>query len=107
MHALRRSLALADEESFPQDVMELLGYLAKPRADQPPAAVRAIPGTGTEVPVWLLGSSTYSAQLAAHLGLPFAFASHFAPELLDQALAIRPRSAPDWRRYRLTRRRTS
>lgn len=88
MHALRRSMSLADEESFPQDVMELLTYLAKPRPDQPPASVRAIPGLGTEVPVWLLGSSTYSAQLAAHLGLPFAFASHFAPDLLDQALAI-------------------
>jgi luciferase family oxidoreductase group 1 len=92
MHALRRSLAHADEHGFPQDVMELQDYLAasheRDGAARPEAAVRAIPGVGTEVPIWLLGSSTYSAQLAAHLGLPFAFASHFAPDLLDQALAL-------------------
>jgi luciferase family oxidoreductase group 1 len=88
MHALRRSLAHADEDSFPQDVMELQAYLAAPPPGQAPAAVRAIPGQGSQVPIWLLGSSTYSAQLAAYLGLPFAFASHFAPELLDQALAL-------------------
>jgi luciferase family oxidoreductase group 1 len=91
MRALRRSLArddgLHEEDRFPRDVVELMGYLAAPR-DGPPAAVRAIPGQGTEVPVWLLGSSLYSAQLAAHLGLPFAFASHFAPDLLLQALEI-------------------
>jgi luciferase family oxidoreductase group 1 len=52
------------------------------------AAVRAVPGQGTEVPIWLLGSSLYSAQLAAYLGLPFAFASHFAPEMLMQALQV-------------------
>lgn len=88
MMALRRSASVADEERFPQDVMELLAYLAPARPDAPPAPVRALPGQGTQVPVWLLGSSTYSAQLAAHLGLPFAFASHFAPDLLDQAIAI-------------------
>jgi luciferase family oxidoreductase group 1 len=85
MRALRRHLAVEDEDAFPRDVVELLGYLAESR---PGAAVRAIPGAGTQVPVWLLGSSLYSAQLAAHLGLPFAFASHFAPELLAQALEV-------------------
>lgn len=85
MRALRRSLDGAHEDRFPQDVMELMGYLAPP---QPGAVVRAVPGVGTEVPVWLLGSSLYSAQLAAHLGLPFAFASHFAPEMLLDALQV-------------------
>ncbi|MFM2112976.1 MAG: hypothetical protein RLZZ271_1636 [Pseudomonadota bacterium] len=88
MHALRRSFGRGDEEGFPQDVMELQRYLANPRPGQPEDVVRALPGQGTEVPIWLLGSSTYSAQLAAHLGLPFAFASHFAPDLLEQALDI-------------------
>jgi luciferase family oxidoreductase group 1 len=83
--ALRRHLASAHEDSFPEDVIELQGYLADGR---PGAAVRAIPGIGTHVPIWLLGSSLYSAQLAAHLGLPFAFASHFAPDLLLQALEL-------------------
>jgi len=81
--ALRRSLQNAD--NFPADVMELLAYLG-PRDEA--ARVRAIPGEGTEVPVWLLGSSTYSAQLAAHLGLPFAFAAHFAPTYLEEALQL-------------------
>ena len=85
MRALRRTLAGADEDGFAQDVLELQAYLAPP---QPGAKVRAIPGQGTEVPIWLLGSSTYSAQLAAYLGLPFAFASHFAPDLLLQALQL-------------------
>lgn len=81
--ALRRYMA--PEDSFPQDVLELMSYLA----DRPEhAAVRAIPGEGTEVPIWILGSSLYGAQLAAHLGLPYAFASHFAPAMLDEALAI-------------------
>ncbi len=87
MRALRRHLDASDEEEgFPRDVMELQGYLDDPRADASP--VRAIPGIGTKVPIWLLGSSLYSAQLAAHLGLPFAFASHFAPDLLLQALHV-------------------
>lgn len=81
--ALRRHLQGAD--NFPSDVMELLAYLG-PRDEG--ARVRAIPGEGTEVPVWLLGSSTYSAQLAAHLGLPFAFAAHFAPAHLEEALEL-------------------
>jgi luciferase family oxidoreductase group 1 len=85
MRALRRHLASGDEQdSFPRDVLELQSYLA----DNPGQAVRAIPGIGTRVPIWLLGSSLYSAQLAAYLGLPFAFASHFAPELLLQALEV-------------------
>ena len=86
MRALRRHLAGSDEEEgFPRDVQELQGYLGDGGADQP---VRAIPGIGTHVPIWLLGSSLYSAQLAAYLGLPFAFASHFAPDLLLQALEV-------------------
>lgn len=82
--ALRRSLK-NDVDEFPNDVVELLNYLG-PR--DPDARVRAIPGEGTGVPVWLLGSSTYGAQLAAMLGLPFAFASHFAPTHLHEALDI-------------------
>ena len=82
--ALRRTLR-ADIREFPNDVQELLDYLA-PAA--PGAKVIAVPGQGTQVPVWLLGSSTYSAQLAAHLGLPFAFASHFAPAQLREALHL-------------------
>jgi len=85
MRALRRSLESSGEDAFPNDVLELQGYLAAPRDDAP---VRAVPGQGTEVPLWLLGSSLYGAQLAAYLGLPFAFASHFAPEMLMQALEI-------------------
>jgi luciferase family oxidoreductase group 1 len=86
MRALRRHLDTSDEEeAFPRDVVELQQYLGPPSAEQ---TVRAIPGSGTEVPIWLLGSSLYSAQLAAYLGLPFAFASHFAPDLLLQALEV-------------------
>ena len=85
MHALRRHLDANDEEGFPRDVLELQTYLSVAGGEQP---VRAIPGVGTEVPIWLLGSSLYSAQLAAYLGLPFAFASHFAPDLLLQALEV-------------------
>lgn len=85
MRALRRSLESSGEDGFPNDVLELQGYLAPATHD---AAVRAVPGQGTEVPIWLLGSSLYSAQLAAYLGLPFAFASHFAPDMLMQALDI-------------------
>ncbi len=97
LRALRRHLASSDEEEgFPRDVMELQAYLGDGIPDQ---AVRAIPGLGTHVPIWLLGSSLYSAQLAAYLGLPFAFASHFAPDLLLQALeAYRAgyRPSADW-----------
>ena len=83
--ALRRHLNSNEEDDFPRDVVELMGYLDVP---QPGMPVRAIPGVGTQVPVWILGSSLYGAQLAAYLGLPYAFASHFAPELLEQALQI-------------------
>lgn len=82
IRALRRD-PMAD--SFPQDVVELLDYLGPER---PGAAVRALPGEGTNVPVWILGSSLFGAQLAAHLGLPYAFASHFAPSDLDRAITI-------------------
>ncbi len=84
-HALRRSLSATDEDSFPRDVVELQTYLSEAGGEQ---AVRAIPGVGTQVPIWLLGSSLYGAQLAAYLGLPFAFASHFAPDMLLQALDL-------------------
>jgi luciferase family oxidoreductase group 1 len=82
--ALRRNLRDAGEE-FPRDVIELINYLGP---KDPQAKVRAVPGEGTQVPVWLLGSSMYSAQLAAILGLPFAFASHFAPTYLNDALEM-------------------
>ncbi|MFL5955697.1 MAG: LLM class flavin-dependent oxidoreductase [Gaiellaceae bacterium] len=79
--ALRRDVTSAD--TFPQDVLELQQFLAEPR---PAQAVRATPGAGTRVPLWILGSSLYGAQLAAALGLPYAFASHFAPDALLDAL---------------------
>ncbi len=82
--ALRRTLA-GDIDRFPQDVVELIRWFAP---SQPGQAVRAVPGEGLEVPVWILGSSLYGAQLAAALGLPYAFASHFAPGDLDQATAL-------------------
>lgn len=82
MHALRRGLS---PDSFPDDVAELIGYLG-PRRDNWP--VHAFPGEGTAVPVWILGSSLYGASLAAAFGLPYAFASHFAPAELDAALAL-------------------
>ncbi|MFC5587082.1 LLM class flavin-dependent oxidoreductase [Nitratireductor kimnyeongensis] len=81
--ALRRGLD--DGEGFPRDVMELIAYLGDDEAGR---QVRAIPGRGTHVPVWILGSSLYGAQLAAHLGLPYAFASHFAPAALEQAMEV-------------------
>jgi luciferase family oxidoreductase group 1 len=80
--ALRRHMDQAD--TFPQDVVELLGYFG----DGGPGRVQAFPGTGTRVPVWILGSSLFGAQLAAYLGLPYAFASHFAPGDLEEAVAV-------------------
>jgi luciferase family oxidoreductase group 1 len=82
--ALRRNLA-SDPDQFPQDVMELMGYLGPPAPDQ---RVLAFPGVGTQVPLWILGSSLFGAQVAAALGLPFAFASHFAPAMMMQAIEI-------------------
>jgi luciferase family oxidoreductase group 1 len=84
-HALRRSLNATNMDDYPRDVMELMYYF---RDAEPAQKVRAIPGAGTKVPVWILGSSTYGAQLAAALGLPYGFASHFAPAELDQAIEI-------------------
>jgi luciferase family oxidoreductase group 1 len=81
--ALRRDLA-GSPDQFPQDVLELQSYFEAP----PDQVTRAVPGAGLKVPIWLLGSSLYSAQLSALLGLPFAFAAHFAPELLLPALSI-------------------
>jgi luciferase family oxidoreductase group 1 len=83
MQALRRASVSAD--SFPEDVLELMLLLAEPKPGQP---VRAVPGAGTNVPIWILGSSTFGAELAAALGLPYAFASHFAPDALFEALEI-------------------
>jgi luciferase family oxidoreductase group 1 len=82
--ALRRTL-VGDVDRFPQDVIELMAYFAPVQAEQ---RIRAVPGAGLPVPIWILGSSTYGAQLAAALGLPYAFASHFAPAELQQAIAI-------------------
>ena len=84
MRALRRNFN-ASVEDFPRDVEELRSYFAASGAEQP---VRAVPGAGLDVPLWLLGSSLYSARLAAELGLPFAFASHFAPDYLTHALEV-------------------
>ena len=81
--ALRRHMEASDE--FPQDVMELLRYLGSAAPD---ATVRAFPGEGSQVPVWILGSSLYGAQLAAYMGLPYAFASHFAPAQLEEAAEV-------------------
>lgn len=82
--ALRRDMTDSGDR-FPQDVVELQMYFEEPEPNQ---RIRAVPGAGLKVPLWLLGSSLFSAQLAAMLGLPFAFASHFAPDMLMEALAI-------------------
>jgi len=81
--ALRRNL-VSDADEFPRDVVELMDLMS----DAPRQAIRAVPGTGAKVPVWILGSSLFGAQLAAMLGLPYAFASHFAPQQLMQALEV-------------------
>ena len=82
--ALRRTLQ-ANPDEFPRDVMEVIDYFREP---QPGQQVQAVPGAGLRVPVWILGSSLFGAQVAAALGLPFSFASHFAPQLLHQAIDI-------------------
>jgi luciferase family oxidoreductase group 1 len=81
--ALRRSPLAA--ETFPDDVVELMDYFGPPHPRQ---VVRAVPGAGLDVPIWILGSSLFGAQLAAELGLPYAFASHFAPAALTEALEL-------------------
>jgi luciferase family oxidoreductase group 1 len=81
--ALRRNLA-SDPDEFPRDVLELADYFAV----EPRQAVRAVPGTGLDVPLWILGSSLFGAQVAAALGLPYAFASHFAPAQMMAAIAL-------------------
>jgi len=81
--ALRRNLT-SDADEFPRDVVELMDLMS----DQPRQAIRAVPGMGSNVPVWILGSSLFGAQLAAMLGLPYAFASHFAPQQMMQAIEI-------------------
>jgi luciferase family oxidoreductase group 1 len=81
--ALRRPPSAGDQ--FPHDVVELMEWFAPPRPGQ---AIVAVPGAGLDVPIWILGSSTFGAQLAAALGLPFAFASHFAPAMVEQALDL-------------------
>ena len=83
--AIYQALRRAGSDDFVGDVAELRGYLGDARPD---AAVRALPGEGTHVPLWILGSSLYGAQVAAHFGLPYAFASHFAPDALEQAVAV-------------------
>jgi luciferase family oxidoreductase group 1 len=83
-HALRRTL-VGGPDRFPQDVMELQSYFERP---QPGQQVQAVPGAGTRVPIWMLGSSLFGAQLAAALGLPYAFASHFAPGAMMQAIDV-------------------
>ena len=87
MHALRRTLMSDDQ--FPQDVMELQNYFETPTHEN---AIKAVPGYGLKVPLYILGSSLYGAQLAAMMGLPYAFASHFAPDALMPALAAYHRS---------------
>jgi luciferase family oxidoreductase group 1 len=82
--ALRRTLNV-DPDDFPNDVLELMALLGEP---EPHQAVLAVPGAGLDVPIWILGSSLFGAQVAAELGLPFAFASHFAPRLLFEATAL-------------------
>ncbi|MDT8264888.1 LLM class flavin-dependent oxidoreductase, partial [Roseomonas sp. DSM 102946] len=82
--ALRRNLD-SDPDGFPRDVVELQSYFRPARPGQP---LQAVPGAGQDVPLWILGSSLYGAQLAAALGLPYAFASHFAPDALDEALRV-------------------
>lgn len=83
LRALRRDPSNA--ENFPQDVQELQAFLGPKQANQ---RIEAVPGSGSNVPIWILGSSLFGAGLAANLGLPYGFASHFAPKVLDQALAI-------------------
>ena len=83
-HALRRTL-VGGEDRFPKEVVELQAWLGDV---EPGQRIQAVPGGGTNIPLWILGSSTFGAQLAAHLGLPYAFASHFAPQQMERAVSI-------------------
>jgi luciferase family oxidoreductase group 1 len=83
-YAMRRNLS-SDPNQFPRDVVELMSYL---KPVEPGQRVRAIPGEGLDIPIWILGSSLFGAQLAAMLGLPYAFASHFAPGQMREAIAV-------------------
>jgi luciferase family oxidoreductase group 1 len=83
-YALRRTLQ-TNPDDFPRDVVEVMDFFREPAPGQP---VRAVPGAGLRVPIWILGSSLFGAQVAAGLGLPFSFASHFAPAMMDEAIAI-------------------
>jgi len=85
--ALRRTLA-SNPDAFPQDIVELLSYFEERSDDDPPGTVRAVPGAGLHVPIYILGSSLFGAQVAAALGLPFAFASHFAAAMMLPAIEI-------------------
>ncbi len=80
----------SDADTFPQDVLELMTYFKAP----PGQRVRAIPGAGLKIPIWILGSSLFGAQLAAELGLPYAFASHFAPALMMDAIGLYRQPVP-------------
>jgi luciferase family oxidoreductase group 1 len=82
--ALRRTMN-SNPEEFPRDVLEVMAFFRRPEPGQP---VRAVPGAGLRVPIWILGSSTFGARVAAALGLPFAFASHFAPAMMNEAIQI-------------------
>src|SRR5262245_25734988 len=84
-HALRRNMGVNQDDAFPRDVLELMAYF---RPADPRARVQAVPGAGLQVPIWILGSSLFGAQLAAALGLPYAFASHFAPAQMLDAMAL-------------------
>lgn len=93
MRALRRYMGGAD--TFPQDVVELMNWFEPPVPGQ---TIQAVPGSGAEVDMWILGSSTFGAQLAAHMGLPYAFASHFAPgDMMDAIHIYRERFRPSLR----------
>jgi luciferase family oxidoreductase group 1 len=83
--ALRRTIPTGPMDTFPQEVQELMGYFREP---EPGQLVRAVPGAGAHVPIWILGSSLFGAHLAAALGLPYAFASHFAPGMMMQAIEV-------------------
>ena len=85
--ALRRTLA-SNPDAFPQDILELLSYFEPRDPSDPPGTIRAVPGEGLRIPIYILGSSLFGAQVAAALGLPFAFASHFAAGMMLQAIQV-------------------